>query len=92
MMPKFLSPAEASIPDGHLSQAFLDLEGREQSVGISNVIPLAVEMRPLQKTSSTPLIRRHTPCRCLHGKTLGCSTLQPPLQIVRTAKNNKAIP
>ncbi|MEX3015996.1 enoyl-CoA hydratase [Gymnodinialimonas hymeniacidonis] len=44
MMPDLLALAEASIPDGHLSDAFLSLEGREQLVGMSNVIPLAVEM------------------------------------------------
>jgi len=44
MMPDLLGMAEASIPAGTLSQAFLDLEGREALVGMSNVIPLITEM------------------------------------------------
>lgn len=44
MMPELLGLAEASIPDGALSQAFIDLEHREQLVGMSNVIPLVTEM------------------------------------------------
>lgn len=44
MMPELLALAEASIPSGELSMAFHDLEGREQLVGMSNVIPLIIEM------------------------------------------------
>ncbi len=44
MMPQLLALAEASIPAGTLSQAFLDLEGREALIGMSNVIPLITEM------------------------------------------------
>lgn len=44
MMPELLALAEASVPDGTLSEAFLALEGREQLVGMSNVIPLVTEM------------------------------------------------
>ena len=44
MMPELLALAEASIPEGQLSQAFLDLEARETLVGMSNVVPLIIEM------------------------------------------------
>ena len=44
MMPELLALAEASVPAGELSEAFLTLEGREQLVGMSNVIPLVTEM------------------------------------------------
>lgn len=44
MMPQLLALAEASVPAGLLSQAFLDLEAREALVGMSNVIPLVTEM------------------------------------------------
>ena len=44
MMPQLLQLAQASIPAGTLSQAFLNLEGREALVGMSNVIPLITEM------------------------------------------------
>lgn len=44
MMPELLALAEASVPVGELSEAFLTLEGREQLVGMSNVIPLVTEM------------------------------------------------
>lgn len=44
MMPELLALAKASIPAGEISQAFLALEGREAMVGMSNVIPLLVEM------------------------------------------------
>ncbi|MEM9474937.1 MAG: enoyl-CoA hydratase [Pseudomonadota bacterium] len=44
MMPELLALAEASVPAGELSEAFLTLEGREQLVGMSNVIPLLTEM------------------------------------------------
>jgi hypothetical protein len=44
MMPEILALAEASVPAGELSDPFFSLEGREQLVGMSNVIPLATEM------------------------------------------------
>jgi hypothetical protein len=44
MMPELLAMAEASVPAGALSEAFHDLEGKEQLVGMSNVIPLITEM------------------------------------------------
>lgn len=44
MMPELLAMAEASVPDGELSQAFHDLEGTEILVGMSNVIPLLTEL------------------------------------------------
>ena len=44
MMPELLELAKASILAGTLSEAFLDLEGREALVGMSNVIPLLTEM------------------------------------------------
>lgn len=44
MMPELLGLARASMPEGHLSTAFLELEGTEKLVGMSNVIPLAIEM------------------------------------------------
>jgi len=44
MMPQLLALAEASVPQGELSEAFLALEGREALVGMSNVIPLIIEM------------------------------------------------
>lgn len=44
MMPELLDLAEASVPAGELSEAFLNLEAREQLVGMSNVIPLVTEM------------------------------------------------
>ncbi len=43
MMPQLLALAEASIPNGELSHAFLELEGREALIGMSNVIPLITE-------------------------------------------------
>ncbi len=43
-MPELLALAEASIPNGALSEAFHDLEAREAIVGMSNVIPLVTEM------------------------------------------------
>lgn len=43
-MPQLLVLAEASVPAGTLSQAFLDLEGHETLVGMSNIIPLITEM------------------------------------------------
>ena len=44
MMPELLAMAKASVPGGELSAAFLALEGKEQLVGMSNVIPLITEM------------------------------------------------
>lgn len=44
MMPQLLELAQASVPAGKLSQAFHDLEGREKLIGMSNVIPLILEM------------------------------------------------
>lgn len=44
MMPELLALAQASIPEGHLSTAFLQLEETEKLVGMSNVIPLLIEM------------------------------------------------
>lgn len=44
MMPELRALAQASIADGHLSQAFLDLEATEKIVGMSNIVPLIVEM------------------------------------------------
>ncbi len=44
MMPELTELAEASIPSGNVSQAFLDLAHKEQLVGMSNVIPLIIEI------------------------------------------------
>jgi len=44
MMPQLLALAEASVPQGELSEAFLALEGHEALIGMSNVIPLITEM------------------------------------------------
>lgn len=44
MMPELLALARASVPAGELSQGFHALEGKEQLVGVSNVIPLVTEM------------------------------------------------
>lgn len=44
MMPQLLGLAEASVPAGHLSDAFHALEGKEKMVGMSNIIPLIAEM------------------------------------------------
>lgn len=44
MMPELLELANASVPDGQLSAAFLELEAREQLVGMSNVLPLIIEL------------------------------------------------
>ena len=44
MMPDLLTLAQSSIPIGHLTDAFLTLEGTEKLIGMSNVIPLAIEM------------------------------------------------
>jgi len=44
MMPQLLALAEASISAGTLLQAFLNLEGREALIGMSNFVPLITEM------------------------------------------------
>ncbi len=44
MMPQLLELAHTSIPDGVLSEAFHELEGKEKLVGMSNIIPLVTEM------------------------------------------------
>ncbi len=44
MMPELLALANTSIPEGTLSETFHALEGKEQLVGMSNVIPLVTEM------------------------------------------------
>ncbi len=44
MMPQLLALAEASVPLGHLSEAFHALEGQEALVGMSNALPLLIEL------------------------------------------------
>lgn len=44
MMPELVAMAKESLPDGHVSQAFIDRTATEQLVGMSNVIPLVLEM------------------------------------------------
>lgn len=44
MMPELLALAETSVPVGELSEAFHMLEHREQLVGMSNIIPLLIEL------------------------------------------------
>jgi hypothetical protein len=44
MMPELVDMAKASLPDGKVSQAFLDKTHTEQLVGMSNVIPLVIEL------------------------------------------------
>lgn len=44
MMPELLALAKASVLAGELGKAFHALEGKEQLVGMSNVIPLVTEM------------------------------------------------
>ncbi|MEX0320438.1 MAG: enoyl-CoA hydratase [Ruegeria sp.] len=44
MMPQLLDLAQASIPDGKLSDAFHAFENKEKMVGISNIVPLITEM------------------------------------------------
>lgn len=44
MMPDLLGLAKDSIALGGLSDAFLALEGKEKLVGMSNVIPLFIEL------------------------------------------------
>jgi len=44
MMPELVELAKTSIPDGKVSQEFLDKEHTEQLVGQSNIIPLLLEL------------------------------------------------
>ncbi len=44
MMPELVELAHESLPAGQVSQAFLDLSNTEKLVGMSNVIPLLLEM------------------------------------------------
>lgn len=44
MMPELKALAEASIPAGVLSEAFHALEGKEAIVGMSNALPLVLEL------------------------------------------------
>ncbi len=44
MMPELVQMAHDSLPDGEVSQAFLDKRHTEQLVGMSNIIPLALEL------------------------------------------------
>lgn len=44
MMPELVELAKASLPSGEVSQAFLDKARTEQLVGMTNVIPLLLEL------------------------------------------------
>jgi len=44
MMPELVELAHESLPSGEVSQAFLDRTATEQLVGMSNVIPLILEL------------------------------------------------
>lgn len=44
MMPELVQLAYDSLPSGEVSQEFLDLTQIEQMVGMSNIIPLALEL------------------------------------------------
>lgn len=44
MMPELVAMAKVSLPDGKVSQEFLDRTHTEQLVGMSNVIPLVIEL------------------------------------------------
>ncbi len=44
MMPELRALAEASIPAGELSHAFHELEGTEALIGMSNALPLLLEL------------------------------------------------
>jgi len=44
MMPELLQLATDSIPDVHLNEDFHILESKEAIIGMSNIIPLALEM------------------------------------------------
>ncbi len=44
MMPELTELAKASIPDGQVSQSFLEKESFEKIVGMSNIIPLILEI------------------------------------------------
>ena len=44
MMPELVAMAKTSLPSGKVSQEFLDKTHTEQLVGMSNVIPLIIEL------------------------------------------------
>jgi hypothetical protein len=44
MMPEMVALTEASLADGIVSQAFLNLGHTEQLIGMSNVLPLIYEL------------------------------------------------
>lgn len=44
MMPELVSLAQESLPSGRVSEAFLDKARTEQLVGMSNVLPLLLEI------------------------------------------------
>lgn len=44
MMPELVALAKSSLPEGKVSPEFLDRTHTEQLVGMSNVIPLAIEL------------------------------------------------
>lgn len=44
MMPELVEMAKESIPSGKISQAFIDKEHTEKLVGMSNVLPLLLEL------------------------------------------------
>lgn len=44
MMPELVQLAHDSLPSGEVSQAFIDRTQTEQLVGMSNIIPLALEL------------------------------------------------
>jgi len=44
MMPELVALAKASLPEGTVSQAFLDKETTEAMVGASNALPLLIEL------------------------------------------------
>ncbi len=44
MMPELVQLAHDSLPAGEVSQAFLDRAHTEQMVGMSNIVPLALEL------------------------------------------------
>jgi hypothetical protein len=44
MMPELVELAKASIPQGQVSQAYLDKAQIEQWIGMSNALPLLAEL------------------------------------------------
>lgn len=44
MMPELVALAEESLPNGQVSQAYLDKANTEKLIGMSNVIPLILEL------------------------------------------------